>query len=73
MTEDDSHNFPPYAPDENLRARKAARDAAVKSSVTTEKPVSFRVARTRPSTLTKHYPRKARKLKQRDPRVVQFF
>lgn len=47
-------------PDENLRRRKAEQDAKPKPAVTTDKPVSFRVGRTRPGTMRHHYSKKRR-------------
>lgn len=74
MTDPSPAPLPAYLPDQNLARRKAEHDARPKYPVTTDKPISFRVSRVKP-TLKPHYPRKARKPKKplRDPRNPIFY
>lgn len=63
-----------YQPDQVLKNRTDANRAKNKAPITVDKPVQFRVARTRPNTQHKHYPRKKRaQVEQFDPRRVKFF
>lgn len=65
-----------YQPDENLKRRQDAHRALPKPPLTTDKPISFRVQKTRPPTQRKHYPRKRilrPTVEQYDPRNVHFF
>lgn len=66
-----------YQPDVILNQRTEAQKAKPRGPVTTDKPISFRVQKTRPNTQTKHYPKKARArrpgVEVPDPRNVKFF
>lgn len=62
--------LPSYAPDEQARKRLGEIH---RPPVTVEKPIRFRVGITRPGTVRKHYPRKARKAKRPDRRNPTFY
>lgn len=73
MTDPVPASFPAYLPDQNIARRKAEQEAKPKPPLTVDKPISFRVTRTKQS-LRPHYPRKARKRKMtRDPRDVIYY
>lgn len=63
----------PYPPDENILRRKAEHDAKPKLSVTVDKPINFRVGRTRPGTARHHYARKPRKSPAADLRNPTYY
>lgn len=68
--------LPSYQPDVILQQRRDENRAKNKGPLTVDKPIQMRVARTRPNTQTKHYPRKRRArptVEQHDPRKVRFF
>lgn len=65
-------SFTDYQPDEGPR-RRLEQARVNKPSVTVDKPINFRVGRTRPATLTKHYPRKTRKRIYPDLRNPQYY
>jgi len=63
--------LPAYGPDVNLQRRKEIHEAQPKGPVTTDKPISFRVAKAKAqSTRTK--PAKKR-IRFRDPRNPKFY
>lgn len=70
MMPDELADLPSYAPDE--RAKKRILEIQ-RPPVTVDKPIRFRVAMTRPGTVRKHYPRKARKARRFDNRNPTFY
>lgn len=69
----DAPALPAYAPD--VPRLKRLEPPANRPPVTVDKGIRIRVSmpRQRPGTQTKHYPRKARKRTNHDPRNVKYW
>lgn len=63
-------SLPVYQPDA-VREKRLVPPAN-RPTLTADKPIRWRVARTKPATKTKHYPRK-RKIRNTDRRSVRFY
>lgn len=62
-----------YYPDILRERRLDEHRAKMKTAVTVDKPIRFRVGRVRPATHRKHYRRKPSTQPQYDPRKVEFY
>ena len=70
---DENYDTAVYHPDANAARRKEVADAKPKPAMTVDKPISFRVGKTKPGSYKPHYPRKAKKFSRPDLRNPTYY